>query len=540
MGARSLGPENNKEQFEHQVNRLGYNFSSQLNDQSLQFLQSLWAHAPFPFDQLLTKLERHPFTLKVHHIETVVTLITNQIALPENILISLKAHLECCPDFESTIDKLLTAHAPELLASAAQHNLIHHSLPHALETANRVNKVLDNLGILTNGDDTSRFLRAIINVMIQFHDHEQKIKGEYNSVEVATAARVSQWLSNALAISDESSLKLLLNFVANHIIVLGTSIVYSPTRTMDLSELFIEFKDVAVAASLKVAYQSQELPVVLESKAGLVYCMDAIMLIVGICDKNPAAIYDLVAMQEANAATATLPMIKSYTQTPLLLEQFFASGAFRRSFNNGSSDAINQQAFLMSLTPHLCMRAELSGANQRADAHTFMKLIALCRQERLNNLDHVAFMQWFNNQCLTHEMNRVVLSFFFADIEREIAFCKSQELSLVFVANKLMSMRFSPKSLAGAASGRFQPLINPQVPVEDAENLRALKQFYDRLDKSGQETLIGELLFVVVVQAGEMDAEQLGLAHLEYATPYCVQRDSCREHVRTMYELSIS
>lgn len=515
MGARSVYLERTKEQFEHQVNRLGIDFSVMLNEQSILFLQSLWTHAPYPFDQLLTKLERHPFALKKHHIETVVSLITNQMALPETILETLQSHLDCCPDFESRINSLLAIHAPELLVSANTHHLIHHALPHALETANRANKVLDNLGILVNDDQISRFLRAAINVMIQFHDHEQKSKGEYNSLEMATAARVSQWLSNVLAISDESCLKLLLNFIANHIIVLGTTIVYSPTRTMDLSELFLEFKDVAVAASLKTTYQSQELPVVLESKVGLVYCMDAIMLIVGICDKNPAAIYDLVVMQEANSFTSTLPMIKSYSPTPLLLEQFFASQAFQRSFNNGSSDAINQQAFLMALTPHLCMRAELSGVSQREDAHTFMKLIALCRKERLNNLDHVAFMQWFNRQCLTHEMNRVVLAFFFADIEREIAFCKSQELSLVFVANKLMSMRFSPKSLAAAASGRFQPLINPQVPVRDAENLRALKQFYDSLDKPQQEALIGELLFVVVVQAGEMDAEQLGLINGE-------------------------
>lgn len=516
MGARSICPDNTTEQFEQQVNRLGDNFSADLNEQSLMFLKSLWKNAPFPFDQLLTKLERHPFTLKVHHIETVVTLINNQMALPETILSSLQSYLGCCPNFESIINDLLAVHAPELLVSATTHHLIHHSLPHALETANRVNKVLDNLGILINNDDVSRFLRAVINVLIQFHDHEQKNKGEHNSVEVATAVRVSDWLNNALAISDESDLKLLLNFVANHIIVLGTTIIFSPTRTMDLSELFLEFKDVAVSAALKVAYKSPELPVVLESKVGLVYSLDAIMLIVGICDKNPAAIYDLVAMQEASASTATLPMIKSYSQTPLLLEQFFTSDGFRRSFNNGSSDAINQQAFLMSLTPHLCMRAELSGANQREDAHTFMKLIALCRKERLNNLDHVAFMHWFNSQCLTHEMNRVVLAFFFADIDREIAFCKSQELSLVFVANKLMSMRFSPKSVAGAASGRFQPLINPQVPVQDAENLRALKQFYDGLDKSQQEVLIGELLFVVVVQAGEMDAEELGLTNMEH------------------------
>lgn len=512
MGDVASCYEDSAKQFAEQIDRLGAGFSLQLKNQSLIFLHVLWSKAPFPFDRLLTKIERHPLKLRAHHIDKIIDLLHQQIKLPDTILATLDNYLIQRPDTVSIISALFTIHAPELLASATTHHLIHHSLAHALESSNRVSKVMDKLGLLTNNDPTSRFLRAVINLLIQFHDLEQKNKGKYNSVEELSAARVSRWITNALAISDKSFLKHLIDFLADSIIVSGTTIIFSSTRTMDLSELFLEFKSVALSAGFQVAEDLQgDLPTILDSKTALLHCIDAIMLITGVCDKMPAAFYDLVDLQEANPATSTLSIMKTYYKTPLLLEQFFTGNAFIRPFNQGAPDLINKQAFLMMLVSHVCMRAELSGVQLQGDAHHFTQLVLSCRHERLNKLDHEEFMLSFNVQCIKHEMNRVLSAFFFDYIDREIEFCKSQKLSLVYVANKLVSMRFSPKSPAGAATGHFQPLINPLVPVRDADNLRAFKSFYYNLNESQQEVLIGELIFAVVVQAGEMDAEELGI-----------------------------
>ncbi len=506
-------------QFEQQINRIGANFNRELAGKSRAFLRMLWINAPFPFDQLLTKIEPHRLMLKAHHVDSTISLLHKQLALPATVLVSLDNFLIQRPNIEASIKALFITHAHELLISAKAHRLIHHSLPHALEISNRVRIVMNNLGILTNTDLKSRFLRTVINVMVQFHDLEQKDKGHYGSVEEATAATVSRWITTLMGVSDASDLGLLIGFMADHIIVLGTTMIYSPKRAMDLSELFLEFKKVATVARLLGTHElTHEVPIVIDSKAGFVHNIDACMLITGVCDKNPAAIYDLVAAQAANPASSTLSIMKSYFQTSLLLEQFLTSWVCCNPFNTGAPVEINQQAFLMALIPHLCMRAELSQAEQQHDANTFMRLILSCRNERLIKLDHVVFMDWFNGECLRLEMNRVVSAYFFDAIDCQIDFCKSQISGLVFVATKLGAMRFSPKSLTGAALGRFQPLINPQGPVRDAENLRCLKSFYVNLSEHSQKTFISELIFAVVVQAGEMEAEQYGGEKIESCT----------------------
>ena len=512
MGAAAPCLRGDDKQFIDQLNRLGVNFSQDLSNQSVRFLHTLWRNAPYPFEQVLTKLGQYSLMLTACHVDKIISLLHSQRALPETIVVSLDKHLTLHPAFETNINALLITNAPELLSSAVKHQLIHHSLPHALEISIRARKVMDKMGVLTKNDVISRFLRAVINVMVQFHDLEQQDKGIYNSVEEATAARVSCWIKTSMSLSDEPELNLLVDFIVDHIIVLGTTTIYSLTRTMDLSELFLELKSVAICAGwLTNDALSVDLPINPDSKAGLIHCMDAVMLLVGICDKNPTAIYDVVVQQEEDKAISTLFLMKDYFKTPLYIEQFFTQGGFSHVFNKGSTDAINQQAFFMAVIPHLCMRAELCAVERQVNANQFMHLISLVRAARASILDNDAFMRWFNSVCRKHDMNRVMSAIFFECIDSEINFCKSQERGLVFVANKLIAMRFSPKSPAGAASGHFEPLINSQVPVGDANNLRALGIFYDSLNESGQEALTRELLFAVIMQAGEMYAKKSGL-----------------------------
>lgn len=504
--------------FSDQVNRLGINFNQQLSNQSLLFLNTLWRNAPYLFDQMIAKLARHSLALKVYHIDRVVSLLHDQRALPETVLESLGFYLAQRPEIESRINTLFITNAPELLSSALRYDLIHHSLPHALEISTRVAKVMDTLSILTNKDAISCFLRAVVNVMVQFHDLEQKNKGLYHSVEEASAARVSGWIKALMGISEDSEPGWLIDYIANHIIVLGTTMIYSSKRTMDLSELFLDFQSVAASAGWFVNdVLLDKLPILPDSKAGFVHLIDSIMLIVGVCDKNPAAIYDVVVQQEANLEIATLPLIRSYIKTPLYIERFFTHGGFSKLFNASSSDRINQQAFFLALIPHLCMRTELCVLAQKQDASHFIQLILLLRKLRTNTRDPDEFMCLFRSRCQKSNINRLVSTIFFEAIDNEIHFCETQTQGLVFVANKLISMRFSPKSSSGVASGHFEPLINPLAPIRDAANLKALQRFYLSLDSSEQEALSCELLMAVVLQAGEIVAE-FECHHMESST----------------------
>ena len=204
---------------------------------------------------------------------------------------------------------------------------------------------------------------------------------------------------------------------------------------------------------------------------------------------------------------STLGTKNRYFQRPLLITQFFESNDFFSPFEYGASDLASQEAFLIALNFHVCMRAELSGSS----AHAFIAFVQRCRTERLTHESPAAFMRLFHAQCLALDMTRILGLFFFGAIDAEMNVCMRQERWLVFVVNKLISMGFSPKSMAGIASGHFQPVIAPRAPVRNAGNLRAIQLFYGQLDPASKERFISELIFAIVVQAGELLAVNEGL-----------------------------
>lgn len=510
MGAASSISLDLEPSFIDQVNRLGAQFHESLSASSLMILQTCWKNAPFPFDQLLTKIEKMSLALEARHIEKAIASLILQIELPETIMSSVQTYLAMDSNYSMAIDALLLEKAPDLLSAAKTHHFLHHSLPHALEIANRANIVFDKLNIMSEDDAVSRFLRKIITIMIQFHDHEQKEKGGLDSVEEVTAYRVARWLIAALGIAESSDITLLIHFLADRVIVLATTMIYSPKRTMDLSELFFELKDVAVFAGFTGL--SDETPLewsdVMTTKAQLMHNLDAMVLITGVCDKNPAVFYDVVAGQEFDAGLSTMRMLSSYLPSMVLKTSFFNSQCFIRPFNAGAPERIDQQAFFLTIIPHISMRCEL---NRTLESRKLIDFVSVCRKERFNHLDHTAFMEWFVKVSQEMGLTDLMRISFFDNIEKEIHFSQSQRPALVFVANKLVSMRFSPRSSAGVASGHFQPLINPEVPIRDSENLKALHDLFRRLPRTDQDKLVMELFLSVVVQAGEMQVEQYGL-----------------------------
>lgn len=492
--------------FNEQMNRLGALVVEGLNLQSRLFLYDLWVTVPFKFDLFLTKLERSRLALKSYHLNQAVASLFNQMTLPSEGLMALRAYLLATPEAE--IDSLIKIHAPELRISATANGLLHHDLPHALEIRMRIQVLMQGLGILNGDDRLSCFLRSMVLFIVQFHDHEQVDKGEYDSVEAATAARVSSWIKVKLNLPVASKLNVFIDFLADRLIVLGTTMIYSATRTMDLSELFLDLKQMAISMH-EPRFLSLEDPTelefsgALESNAALIHHLDAIMLITGVADKTPAAIYDAILMQ-SEPGVSIKSMLSSYIEPPLLLERFFQSDAFISPFGLGVSMEVKAEAFITALIPHVSMRAEIT------KNEAFVRFIALCRQERLNYLDHVDFMTWFKKAVLDANMPHCVEDLFFNAIQKEVAFCQSQKAGLVFVSNKLILMRFPHRSVAGDLAGHFRPLINTEVPMNDAKNLIAFKSFYDTLSDAEKVSLVGELILAIVVQVGEMKAEARG------------------------------
>lgn len=489
-----------------------------LNIQSLTFLHELCEKDPIIFNALMNQLkelcQQNTLFLQTEHIETVIASLCAQRALPKDPMLILHQHIEKKnPDIASIIQTLRAQHGPELTQVASKYNLIHHDIPHALEIKERtMHVVCKTLHLLATESKIDCFLRTIASFMIEFHDFVQSDKGPFKSVEIASAAFIMEWLIESLSIADEPELIKIIEFMADQIIVLGTTMVFSRKQTTDLSQLFFMLEDAAIQAGLNVAPPKA---------AALIDIIKTITLLTGVCDKSPSSIPAVVSLQYHDESTATLPMIKRHYQQPLLIENFFNNPLSNPFFDSDPSiAAFTQQQFLITLVPHLCMRAELSIKNKIQEVLTYLDFILSARAARLTEPTPVRFKAFFDEKFKEHHMDIVVNTLFFTAIEESMIFSQSQLGGLTFACEKLRSLGFARQDEDS------KPLIDPPSVMQNAEMLKGFKSFYNQLNPAEKSALINELLLVVVLQAGIAYAERPGLNYTVSPAPVLTPRKS--------------
>ncbi|MDF1683064.1 MAG: hypothetical protein P1U36_00250 [Legionellaceae bacterium] len=459
--------------------------------------------------------------------------IKQQRTLPEDCLILLDRYLAGLPsDFDviERINAVSDEHAHDLSVSAEEHQLVHHDLPHALEIEWRTMNMLKKLKMWQSQTPRDAFFRATIACMVRLHDHEQKNQRLDTSNEEITAERVITWLNTALNLSDdrarispeETAVKQIIQFMAHRIIVCGTTMIYSQKRTMDLIELLFVLEKAADDVQFSLA---------LESNQRLIEGINITTILVGSNDKNPGASLWNALMQLRKPSMATLSLIKHYYQEVSVLDSFFSSTQFKAYYDldrlrayyhtegfaddydeRGFFEAVNKQAFLIMVVPHICMRPEFleTTAPYRVKLRAF---IQLCRSKLA--LDPEVFKTEFEDGFIAYDVENIVNTLFFEQISSEVAFSHSQEGGLTEMAET---------NLPGMGIERadvIYSLIDPSVPLQDARHLKALKIFFDGLASEDKIILCKELMMTVVCQAGAMKALELGLADLNTEASFC-------------------
>jgi hypothetical protein len=364
-----------------------------LNDRTLNFFAELNKKSNKDFMELMTQLyglcKEKRLDLKANHLDTVIAAIEQQKTLAANALTFIDPFLKKTPiNYKSALSSLRLLHRPELDRAAKEHLKLHHAIPHSLEIRERSLLVFNQLELFSEDDAADIFLKDLISFMIEFHDHEQVDKGSFMSMEEITADRVIYWLHLALSLDIRPELRTLLDYIANRIIVLGTTMIFSPTHTADLSELYLLIGDYAEQAGIVTVDPSNR---------QLSALMDCVMLITGVCDKNPVALPWVVDNQANFSELCTFNLLKAYNKG-MLFERFFNAGSFTCYFKEpGSLTARDYQAFFMTLTPHLAMRTELSAKKQPELARILISFVAECRHQRLIESE-VDFIAWYCNQ----------------------------------------------------------------------------------------------------------------------------------------------
>lgn len=469
-----------------------------LNEKSLAFFSLMQRTNKAVYDALILKLKAlcqvNKVFLNGHHLDTVIAAINQQQTLMPQALECIASYLKDAPvDYKRALQHLRLTYGPELDIRAKATQKLHHAAPHALEIRERAILMLEVLHLFPESEVYSAFLKEIIAFMIEFHDEEQINKGRFMSVEEETAAHLLEWLNKALDLKNRPELQELLAFIANRIIVLGTTMVFSPIHTIDLSELYFLMEESALKAEMFVADSSNFV---------LNNILKATMLVTGICDKNPASFFRVVERQTNDAETATHPLLTKYSSVPLLINRFFATASFKPYFNSqGPCSLVDYQAFFMTIVPHLSMCTELSVKAKPGLAANLISFVSDCRQ-KYHSLNACDFVLWYNEAFSARHMFAVIDELFFTAISSEVSFCRSQLTGLESACVRLKQFKFIEE-----ADTHF---VDIHVPERDARNLIAFDNFYKALNKEKKKTLLKELVLALVVQAGAIYVKQAG------------------------------
>lgn len=476
-----------------------------INASSLAFFHELSQNNQKSYQDLMSRIaQRAPgILLKHHHLDAVIDVFQAQRQLAANAqqrVDDFASHI----DIESVISNIQQAHFPEIVTQSIEENLLHHTLKHAAEIKVRAKCVIDKLRLL---DVVSHnFLRKLTKFAIEGHDLRQKNPRGYPTVELATAAQLEAWLFKELGLNESSNenkiLRDYIHLVLHKIIVLGTTMIFSHESTLDLSELFHWIEAAAEEAGIETCDATNRM---------LMQKLDLIALLTGVCDKTPSALYEVVSQQAKLPATNSLARLKAFYPDSVLDDFMTDDGHFRSYFSMAYREE-NQQAFMMGLVPHLCMRAELAAAKKNDPMATqsekklaekaivFIRFVDEC-QNRFAKIDSeeempsVALQAYFEHEFIAQNMDRYVDELFFSMLNAEIQFSQSQVNSLLFVKKRLIQWGY----LNSTDNDSF---INPDAPAIDALNLAALGAFYQNLDSERRMQLSRELILNVVMQAG--------------------------------------
>lgn len=507
-----------------------------LSDASLIFFKCLKENTPASYFGLLEKLKqlcapsgKHLF-LQSHHVDAVVRILNAQNDIDRqcfNISILLSSYLENqTTSIDAVIKSLLAKNLPAVAEQAIRANLVHHNLKHAAEIRVRSTHTIDEAGIfrievdpeeiqqivpshesssnfgsffLSSIDRYSNdisdesvnnlalFLRSLSRFAIECHDYIYERSPNYGSVEQATAARLTEWLTDEqLGLPSLSPLlESLLALINDYIITLGTTMIFSFKETMDLSELFILFE---AAADSSIDVDSPN--------AAFFKMLKSIAFITGVCDKAPIAIFKVVKMQADDNRTNSLSNLQSNLPYRPLIQSFFEQiGYGFQPYYKYKDIKYSHQAFLMAVVSHICMRAEFSKVSK------FRRFISSCQNAHKMGFDEPGgFFNFFEEKFIEHNIATLVEEFFLSKelIDKEKSFCTSV----------VSDLRFKQERVTDSNPDAEQPLIDPEVLLVDANNLGAFYRFYISLSPSEKILVTKELTLNVILQAGAMYLEK--------------------------------
>lgn len=470
LTALSINKGSCKETQEQMSNIIDY-ISGEISSDSLNFLREICEKNPYGLEKIIKKFKSLQIKPKAHLIDLVINAINKQISIPENILSTIQAHLS-----NTQIDNM--AQVLNLFSTKLEKNLLDN------DDLQYVLQIINNLKIFINPSQEEKFIKSIIVLMLNFH-HKQINNNKAHSRKKVNFTEAAKWIKSLLSISEKSSLIQLIDYIAVRLYINQETLI-GLKQNMELTELYTIFEDLALNADMEV-YTEKNKP--------FLQNINAIILIDLICVKNPMAFIDIVSVQINNPIKNIYAQIKNYFENNLILNDFFHGAKFQKYYKNTHDmNESNIHAFTITFSNHLLdSYNSVINIKQITDFlhHAF---------EKCDNYDEKNFNAFIQRMSFTKLFEEKFINNFLPELELRALTKLKRHGSFSFIANKLVSMGFSPKAQNFKNTGVFQSLITLQTLQKDVQNIKALRLYFNDIPENTKTQLIRELLLTLLVR----------------------------------------
>lgn len=444
----------------------------QMNEKTFFFLREICIHHAAALEKVITKCVQLKIQLKAADIDSVIESLYQQHTLPQNILHSIQYFL---------MDKR-TSHFVQTLMSSTK--TLDASLNH-FNPLKPVLYVLNHLNIYIHSDSEKQFLSTLVSMMIHFQESDSS----HSSQRQRSTKDVIKWMKSLLSISEKSDLSKLIELMSDRLQMIEVSLP-GQVRNMDLLELYCMFEDLALQTEHFIPHDSNK-PLLLD--------IHAMILLALASKKYPHAFFDIMYARQAQNEWDILNQIQSQLSRPSMLSAFFNSTQFNPYFRECSiRTQSNQQAFLS--TALMCLKNIIQETHAYAEISlkpmvNFLKVAHSMSQDMEND----TFLKWLQKELTQEDLFSSLQHALFIALEYEAQLINTRSGSLIFIANKLVSMGFSPKAVSANQTGLFQPLIASNALQMSQTNLQALKMFLSQLNYQQQHQLMTELCLIALI-----------------------------------------
>lgn len=448
------------------INFLEY-ISGTLHKESIVLLEAICLKNPSLLEKFIIKCAKQSLNIRARDFDLVVKALDMQVKLSNKIMPTIHAHL-----LDNKFNEL--ANFLNMLVENLQEELP------PTDVMQAIMKMIDNLKIFAKQNSDEKFIKSILLLMLNFYNKQTNDNEDSHYLDSA------KWLESLLGISQRSSLIQLIKYIAIRIAIAKIK-VHGVQKNIQLTKIFYIFDE--MTQELEINQPATE-------NKKIIRDINACIMLGMLCKATTHTMVD-ATVQEMQAAKNNILVAQQelYLQTSEL-HTFMTSNDFTNYYKyNPQLQKINTYAFFANFTK---LFSETLVSSPRIELQTIQNFIGDCVTtiNSTPNKNVIAFLdnleidaniiETFHKHCLPVLLRIQKLKI-------------SKTNSLNFIANKLVNLGFSPRSITYSNAGIFQPLVTKNKSSIDYKNLQALYDYLEFSNEEQRSVLIKDLIAILLI-----------------------------------------